>query len=204
MRAASVAKATSIAFATLVVAGCGVPSLRVATVAADPDIRQPAGFLGEPPGIAVRDFSLATGVWTPFVIGEALTGMNDRVTDIISDEPVDLIVARTVARGFQHAGCRLVSEDEADLILDGTVLSFWVSEDSSPFRENSKASVIYELELRDSMGGAIWSTTVRSFKASEGSLDTTGHNVPTLAAALKESVEAIFVDPKLWDALSGR
>ena len=204
VRAASGARATLIAFAMLVVAGCGVSSLRVATVDADPDIRRPAGFLGEPPGIAIRSFSLATGASTPFVIGEALTGLNDRVTDIISDESVDLIVTRAVARGFKDAGCRLVSEDEADLILDGTVLSFWASEDSSPLRQNSKASVVYELELRDSVGGAIWSSTMRSFKASEGSIETTGHNVPTLAAALTESVEAIFVDPRLWDALSGR
>jgi hypothetical protein len=193
-----------VALAAVVVAGCGVASLRVPSITVDPDVPPRAESLREPPRIAVKPLSLATGLASPNEIGQALTGLNDRRTTVISDEPVDAIVTRAVARGFEAAGFQLVGEDQADLILEGEILSFWASEGSTEHKQHSKASVLYDLRLVDPPRGAIWSNTIRSFKASEGVIETTGRDVQTLAAALKESVESIFLDPKLWGALSDR
>jgi hypothetical protein len=81
------------------------------------------------------------------------------------------------------------------------VEKFWVDEYATGLSlEYSKASVRYDIIIKNSQSATVWANTLDMFKTSGKSMDTTGNNIPTLLLALKESVEAIFRDQTFWNA----
>ena len=137
------------------------------------------------------------------VIGEAKVGPFNTPAKIIDSEPADKRVADAVKSGFQHAGFNLVDSQDADFTVSGAVERFWVDEYATGMSmEYSKASVRFDLLIKNRQGAIVWANTLEQFKTSDKSFETTANDLPTLSLALKSAVEAIFKDPTFWKAVA--
>jgi len=160
--------------------------------------RIPAGTVK----IAVADFSLKTDK-PPNQVGEAKTGFFNMPTPITFEKPANLIISNAVKKGLSGEGAHLVALGEADYNIDGTVETLWVDEYATGISlEYAKALVKYDVMLKDRNGKILWATTIESFKTSEIAGDATHLDVPTLQAALDDSVSKLLEDAAFWDALS--
>ncbi len=137
-----------------------------------------------------------------YIVGEAKVGFVNSKADIVSTEEVGSIVANAVKKGFRAAGFHVVDLRDADFIVSGVVEKFWVDEYATGLSlEFSKASVRYDVIIRDRHGATIWANSLDLHKTSDESLDATEDDIPTLSLALKESVESIFRDQSFWGAI---
>lgn len=136
------------------------------------------------------------------VIGEAKVGLFNSAARIVDSAPPADTVARAVKRGFQDAGFSLGDSGKADFTVSGSLERFWVDEHATGLSlEYSKASVQFDLIIKNRQGAIVWAKTLEQFKTSGKSMDTTANNLPTLSLALKGAVEKIFSDSTFWDAV---
>jgi hypothetical protein len=155
----------------------------------------------KPIKIAVADFSLKTGK-PANEIGEAKTGMFNVPAPIRLEQPANLMVSNAIRGGLSSMGHQIVALGEADYNLDGTIETIWVEEYATGMSfEYAKANVKYDVILRDRNGKSLWGTSIEVFKTSGKSLDATHDDLPTLRAALDESVSKLLEDASFWNAL---
>ncbi len=156
----------------------------------------------KPIEIAVTDFSLKTGK-PANEIGEAKTGGFNMPTPIKTEQPANIIVSKAIQRGLSGMGHQIVEPRNAEYNLDGAVEKLWVEEYATGVSfEYAKAHVIYDVILRGKSGNILWATTIQSFKVSGKSIEATSDDLPTLKAALTESISKLLEDPSFWHALS--
>jgi hypothetical protein len=185
----------------LLASGCA-STLRVGSISPDINIGNPDKSANNT-SVAFEPFKISSKDQKEYIIGEAKVGAFNSKADIVSDEYVSGIVERAVKKGFHIAGFNLVALKDADFTIAGGVEKFWVDEYATGLSfEYSKASVRYDLFIKNKQGATVWANTLDAFKTSDKSMDTTGNDIPTLSAALKESVEAIFKDKTFWEALT--
>jgi hypothetical protein len=152
--------------------------------------------------VAVDPFVIGNMEQKSEVIGEAKVGFFNFSADIVPGESVGVIVAKGVADGFNKSGWIITKKEQADYIVTGIVDRFWVDEYATGLSlEYSKAAVRYDLIVKGRQGNTVWATTVESYKTSRTSLDATDDDIPTLAEALKESVESVFSNDGFWAAI---
>ena len=179
--------------------GCA-QTLRVDSINPDLNVANTGNLSGNAK-VAFEPFKLASKNQEENLIGVAKIGAFNSEAQIVSTEKVSNIVASAVKRGFRDAGFNLVDSGDADFIVTGLVEKFWVDEYATGLSfEYSKASVRYDIIIRNRQGATAWANTLDVFMASEKSVDTTVNNMPTLSLALKDSVEAIFKDQTFWNA----
>ena len=152
--------------------------------------------------ITVNDFSLKTGK-PANQIGEAKTGVFNVPTPITFEQPPNVIISNAIKKGLSSVGSQLTETGEADYILDGTVETFWVDEYATGISlEYAKAGVGYDVILKSRNGKILWATTIESFKTSGKSLDATADDLPTLRAALDDSISKLLENVSFWNALA--
>ncbi len=135
-------------------------------------------------------------------IGEAKTGLFNRSTPIVTEEPANLIVSNAIKKGLMDAGLLMAEPADADFKLEGSLERFWVSEYATGWTwEYAKALVRYDIILKDPNGKILWADTIELFKTSSEKMDATQEDIPTLRAALEESVTQLLEDEGFWKAL---
>ncbi len=185
----------------LVASGCA-GTMRAGSISPDLNIDKTVNSAAATK-VAFEPFRITSKDQTENIIGEAKVGLVNSKADIVSDEKVSSIVADAVRKGFQDAGFNIADPKEANFIVSGMIERFWVDEYATGLSlEYSKASVRYDLIIRNMQGATVWANTLDAYKTSDKSMDTTHNDIPTLSLALKESVEAIFKDQSFWKAIS--
>jgi hypothetical protein len=150
--------------------------------------------------VAFEPFKLTSKDQEENIIGEAKLGFFNSSATIVTTEKINSIVASALKKGFLDAGFYPADPGEADYTVTGVVEKFRVDEYATGLSlEYSKASVKYDIIVKNKKGNAVWANTMEAFKTSPTSMDTTHNNIPTLSLALKESVEAIFRDQTFWN-----
>jgi hypothetical protein len=99
------------------------------------------------------------------------------------------------------AGCKIEEKSKADFTVSGQVERFWVDENLGGFSENAKASVRYDIILKNREGRFVWGKSVEGRELSGKSIDATKDDIPTLMKALRKSIESIFEDESFWRAI---
>jgi hypothetical protein len=182
-------------------AGCA-QTLRVDSISPDPQVGGPVS-LASNVKVAFEPFKITSKDQQENIIGEAKVGLVNSIANIVSTEQVTSMVANAVKKGFRDAGFNIVTLSDAGFIVMGMVEKFWVDEYATGLSfEYSKASVRYDIIIRNRQGATIWANTLDVYKTSDQAMDTTENDIPTLSVALKESVEAIFKDQSFWNAIS--
>lgn len=185
----------------IVATGCA-QTMRVNLISPDLNIGRVTNLAGNVK-VAFEPFEINSKDQKDNLIGKAKVGFFNSEADIISTEPVSSIIVNSVKKGFSAAGFTIVDLKDTDFIITGIVEKFWVDEYATGFSfEYSKASVRYDIIIKNRQNAPVWANTLDIFKTSGKSMETTGNDVPTLLLALKESVEAIFRDQTFWSAFS--
>jgi len=147
----------------------------------------------------VEDFGIARSVSNPSVVGEARIGMFNSPTSILSQDPVHLIITDQIKKAFLKAGFKLDEKEKAHFTISGRIERFWVNERAG-FRETAKASVKYDVIVKDNQGRFVWGDNVVGRATSKNKTDVTKDDVPTLINALRNSIESIFSNESFWKA----
>jgi len=182
--------------------GCAT-SMQVARIVPELSIHPDPARLAAPPGaVSVEPFKLTSPEQTdPKVIGEAKLGLLNTKARILSTDDIGALVTAAVEHGFRQAGFIVTNASNADYVVGGSVDRFWVDEYATGLSlEYSRATVRFDLMVKDRTGNSVWASTLDKFMTSERSEDATEYDIPTLAGALGAAVEAIFQDPTFWKA----
>jgi hypothetical protein len=158
----------------------------------------PAQALASGP-LCVEDFTDArSNRWT---IGEARTGF-DRIPIRLAVAP-GVEVSRSLRAALASRGWLAGSCDAAKLVLEGTVVRFWVEERTGTTVEYSTAGVCFVAIIRDRAGKIVWAAEPEAITQSPNSLETTRLNEQTLRAALARATEEFVALAGVVAAVSG-
>lgn len=189
-------------FAILLLSGCAAKDSRVQSIT-------PASYgLSSGPGaagqvkIAMGELKVQTGK-SDRLIGEAKTGGFNSLTPIRTEQTVDGIVKAALENGLREMGLQIVNPADASYRIDGVIEKFWVDEYATGRSfEYARASVKYDVYVRNAGGDVVWANTIDRFKTSGKSMDATADNIPLLTETLAESVRALAEDTGFWKAIS--
>ena len=87
------------------------------------------------------------------------------------------------------------------LTFPGRIERFWVDERLGAWSENTKASVKYDLIVKDKQGRFLWGDNIVGRAISRNRMDATKDDVPTLINAMRNSIESIFANESFWKAV---
>jgi hypothetical protein len=184
----------------LMISACAAPKLKKDDLLIETNIKR--GISGENPIILhVEDFGFAKSISDPSIVGEANVGLLNSPASIRSEVPVYLIITDQVKKAFLKAGIKLDEREKAHFTISGRVERFWVDERIGMWSENAKASVRYDLIVKDKQGRFVWGDNIVGRATSRKSTETTKDDVPTLINALKNSIESIFANESFWKAV---
>jgi len=189
-----------LAMVIVMIFACGSPKLKKDDLLIEPSIIK-AVPMEKAISLYVEIFSVARTISNPTVVGEARTGMFNTRTSIHSEDAVHLIVSEQIKKAFLKAGFKLEEKEKANFTISGQVERFWVNERVGGFVENAKASVKYDLIVKDRQGRFVWGDNVVGRATAGKSMDVTKEDVPTLMNALKESIESVFKNESFWKAI---
>jgi len=182
------------------ISACTAPQLKRDDLLIEPVINK--GVSNEKPiTLYVEDFGFAKSISNPSVIGEARVGMLNTPVSILSQEPVHLIITDQIKRAFLKAGFKLVEKEKANFNISGRIERFWVDERLGAWSENTKASVKYDLIVKDKQGRFLWGDNIVGRAISRNRMDATKDDVPTLINAMRNSIESIFANESFWKAV---
>ena len=181
----------------LMISACAAPKMKKDDLLIEPNIRQ--GISSESPIIlCVEDFGFAKSISDPSIVGEANVGLLNSPASIRSEVPVHLITTDQIKRGLLKAGFKLDMKEKAHFTISGRIERFWVNERSGVWSENTKASVKYDLIVKDKQGRFVWGDNIVGRATSKNRMDATKDDVPTLIVALRNSIESIFRNESFW------
>lgn len=184
----------------VMISACVAPKIKKDDLLIEPNIKQ--RISSESPIILyVEDFGFAKSISDPSVVGEANVGMLNFPALIRSEVPVHLIITDQMKRGLLKAGFKLDVKEKAHFTISGRIERFWVDERIGMWSENSKASVRYDLIVKDNRRRFVWGDNIVGRATSGKSMETTKDDVPTLVNALKNSIESIFANESFWKAV---
>ncbi len=184
----------------LMMSACAAPQLKKDDLSLEPLIDK--GISDEKSVIlCVENFGFAKTIPDTSIVGEARVGMFNAPTPILSQDPVHTIMTDEIKKAFLKAGFKLGEKQSADFTVSGRVERFWVNERLGGMKENAKASVKYDLIVKDKQGRFVWGDNIVGKATSAKTMDATKHDVPTLVNALKNSIESIFLNDSFWKAL---
>jgi hypothetical protein len=178
--------------------GCSAPQLKKTDLMAELRMSDRPESQKRLPMVCVGPFTLTRGVPDPLIAGEANVGPLNGPMPIRTGEPVQEIIMNQVKRGLAEAGFKLEVNGECAYEISGRIERFWVGERSGSFIERAKASVRYDLIIRDRDGAFLWGDTIEGRESAEDKWDVTKHDIPTLVKALNKSVESIFAREEFW------
>ena len=186
----------------LLMTGCGTSKpVNVKLTTSDLYIR-PENILKKEVKISFEELKIGPSIPSDNIIGRAKSGMFNVTTDLVVDEPTNIIVTKALKKGFEQAGFKIVDLKDANYIVQGSVEKFWGEEHATGWSpEYAKAYVKYDLIIRKPNGITVWANTIEMFKVSRKSMDSTSLIIPTLTLALRDSVESIFEDQSFWKAI---
>jgi hypothetical protein len=148
----------------------------------------------------VEIFGVAKTIANPNTVGEARTGILNAPTPILAQDPIHLIITDQIKKAFLGAGFKLVEKETAHFTISGRIERFWVNERAGAWSENTKASVKYDLIIKDKQGRFLWGDNIVGRATSKNRMDATKDDVPTLIVALRNSIESIFRNESFWKA----
>jgi hypothetical protein len=184
----------------LMMSACAAPQLKKDDLLFEPVIDK--GISDDKPVILyVENFGFAKTIPDPSIVGEARIGMFNAPASILSQDPVHTIITDQIKNAFLKAGFKLEEKEKADFTISGRVERFWVNERLGGMTESTKASVKYDLIVKDKQGRFVWGENVIGKATSAKTLDTTKNDVPTLINALKNSIESIFLNDSFLRAV---
>jgi hypothetical protein len=180
--------------------GCSTLALKKSDLRAEMEIARYPGPVEELPTISVQPFSLERTIPDPQVVGEARRGPGFP-SQIRSEEPVPLILLNHLKEGFAMAGFRLGEGDKCAYTISGQIERFWVNEGFGASCEWARATVRYDLIVRDRGGKFLWGDTIEGRHYVERRFDVTREDIPALVRALNRSVESIFRKESFWKTM---
>jgi uncharacterized lipoprotein YajG len=184
----------------LMMSACAAPQLKKDDLLFEPLIDK--GISDDKPVIlCVENFGFAKTIPDPSIVGEARIGMFNAPASILSQEPVHLIITGQMKKALLKAGFKLDEKENAHFTISGRVERFWVNERLGGMTESAKASVKYDLIIKDKQGRFVWGDNIIGKATSAKTLDATKNDVPTLVNALKNSIESIFISDSFWKAV---
>jgi hypothetical protein len=177
--------------------GCSTPALRKSDLQIEMEISRYAGPKDHLPTVCLQPFALETTIPDPRVVGEAKIGPG-YPSKIKTDEPIPLILLDRLKKGFDMAGFQVSEGGNCTQTISGQIERLWVNEGVGTFGEWARASVRYDLIVRDGNGKFLWGDTIEGRHVSRKKYDATTEDVPTLVRALNKSVESIFRSDSFW------
>jgi hypothetical protein len=186
----------------VMIAGCAAPRLMSSKTSVEFDLGQKK--LASDDRFAIHVEPLATGksISDPYVVGEAKIGAFNVRDPIRSDEPLNIILTNLLRKAFSEAGFKLEEKEKAQYVLSGQVDRFWVEEYATGWSpEYAKASVRFDLIIKNREGKFVWVNTIEASHRSEVSIDATEHDIATLLTAAKKSIESIFKNESFWKSI---
>jgi len=181
----------------LMISACAAPQLKKNDLLIEPTINKVISN-ENPVYLYVETFGVARTISNPTVVGEARTGGFNVRSLIHSEEAIHLIVTDQIKKAFFKAGFKLEEKEKADFTISGRIERFWVSERFGGFAESARASVKYDLIIRNRQGRFLWGDNIVGRATARDSIDVTKEDVPTLMNALKESIESLFKNESFW------
>ena len=181
----------------LMISACAAPQLKKEELMFEPVINK---VISNEKTITVyiEDFGFAKTISNPKVVGQARVGMFNSRALIHSEDPVHLIITDQLKRVFLKAGFKLDEKEKAHFRISGRVERFWVAERIGGPLEGAKASVRYDLIVKDAQGRFVWGNNIVGRATSRKSMDATKDDISTLSSALKNSIEAFFKNEGFW------
>ena len=184
----------------LMMSACAAPQLKKDDLLFKPVIDK--GISDDKPVILyVENFGFAKTIPDPSIVGEARIGMFNAPASILSKDPVHTIITDQIKNAFLKAGFKLDEKENAHFTISGRVERFWVNERLGGMTESAKASVKYDLIVKDKQDRFVWGDNIVGKATSAKTLDATENDVPTLINALKNSIESIFINDSFWRAV---
>ncbi len=186
----------------LLMSGCATAPMKALSLTTSPYDGRPKAAPAKNVKITVLDFKLNTGK-PATTIGEAKTGMFNATTPVLSDQAVNILVRDSIKEGLRGVGLNVVDPHDADYAIEGTVERFWVEEHATGLSlEYAMAHVKYDVYVLNARGESTWVNSIEAYKTSGKSMDATKDVIPTLTAALQESVRAFVEDLSFWNVIS--
>jgi len=184
----------------LMISACAAPKLKKDDLLIEPVINK---GISEERGVIlyVENFGFAKSISDPSIVGEAKIGMFDVASSIRSEDPVHVIITDQIKKAFLKAGFNLDVKENAHFTISGRIERFWVNERIGVIMQSARASVKYDLIVKDKQGRFVWGENIVGRAMSAESMDTTDDDVPTLINALKNSIESIFANESFWKAV---
>gem|GEM_PF-3736239 len=181
--------------------GCSAPQLKRGRLVNEFNIQKKISPEERRIAVCVEEFTTAKSISDPHVIGDARVGVFNVHSEIRSEDPTQLVLANELKRAFLLAGFKIGEKGKSDIIVSGQIERFWVDENIGGITENAKASVRYDIIVKDKEGRFVWGKSIERRKVSGKSIDATKDNIPTLMDALRKSIESIFEDESFWNAI---
>ena len=136
-------------------------------------------------------------------IGYKHTGFGTKTATIVTTQPVTQIVKEAIVTEFQKNG-HLMAGDHRDLLLSGTVTSFWFDYHVSFITIEFMGTVSVDLDVTNGKTGAIMLTRTYQGHYNEKSLGGLGGTWERIMnVALERMVQQMSTDNKLVQALEG-
>ncbi len=168
----------------VMISACSGPRLRKDDLSIEPIVKK--GISEERPVILyVETFGTAKTISDPSIVGEARIGMFDSRAPVLSQVPVHAIITDQVKNALLKAGFKLDRKENAHFAVSGRVERFWVYERHAGLQQTAKASVKFDLIVKDKQGRFLWGDNIVGKATSPANMDVTFDYVPTLVNALK-------------------
>ena len=181
--------------------GCsGGPQFRKSDLWVELEISRQSGSGEGLPTICVQDFTLEKTISDPHVVGETRVGLGFP-SDLRSEEPIQMILTDHLKKGLAKAGFKLGESGGCSYSISGQIERVWVNEIYGTFTVRTKASVRYDLIVRDKQSRFLWGDTIEGRHSSDRGAGAS-EDIRTLAKAMNKSVESIFRREAFWKTLT--